>query len=247
VVSVRYLPDFCVYLLISAALVALRLDQELSSAPRAARAAFAALLWLLVLYSTAFNLAVGLTGYYDQYRKTRPLEYARIEDFFFPLQRALLRWSGGHGALRMELALPERATPRAETLLRLDSGRDEDALCVRRHENGRVMFRYHHGGLPELRSDPLHLAPGALHVLELQSGALYPQLRERVLKRVFPGAPDDALRRVRLLLDGKEILSGEFPLDLPLEPGSRVRLDAPAFVCPAPFSGRVLRAQQELP
>jgi hypothetical protein len=245
VVSVRYLPDFCVYLTLAAAIVGLRLDHELAQARSRWRHAFRALLALLVVYGTAVNLAVGLTGYYDQYRKTRPVEYARLEDAFLPLQRALLRATGGHGPLRIELVLPERPTPQAETLVRLAS-RDggEDALCVRVLENGRVVFRYHNGARPPLRSMPVALARGATHVLQLSTIALYPQLRERMLTRLFPSArPGRNSEQVRLLVGGREVIVGQFDL----EPGSARLAAGPAAVCPLPFSGRVLRADQEYP
>lgn len=245
VASVRYFPDFCTYLLLSAAIVALQLDQGLAAARCAWRALFRAALVVLVLYGTVVNLAVGLTGYYDLYRKTRPQEYARIEDVFFPLQRQLLRWSGAHGALRLELQLPERSSPQAQTLVRLDGDAGEDALCVRRARDGRVVLRFHHGGERPLRSMALSLEPGSTHVVELQAGSLYPHLRERVLARLFPSAREwNPRNSVRVTLDGAEILAGQ----LELAPGgSRVALDAVAGVCPVPFSGRIIRAERELP
>jgi len=245
VTSVRYLPDFCTYFLLSAALVALQLDHGLAAARSVWRALFRAALLVLISYGTIVNLAVGLTGYYDLYRKTRPQEYARIEDAFFPLQRQLLRWSGPHGALRLELQLPERPSPKAETLVRLDGDAGEDALCVRRARDGGVVFRFHHGSERSLRSVPLSLEPGSTHVLELQAGSLYPHLRERVLARLFPSAQHwNPRNSVRIALDGAEILVAQ----LELAPGgSRVALDALAGVCPVPFSGRIIRAERELP
>jgi hypothetical protein len=246
VTSVRYLPDFCNYLLPAAGIVALLLDDRLAAGAWAWRASFRALLAALVGFGTLVNLAVGLTGYYDQFRKTRPSEYARIEDAFLPLQRLLLRWSGGHGALRLSVRLPAETPSGAETLVRLETPSGEDALCWRRREDGALLFRFHRAGRPPLRSQALPVARGgATHAIELQAGSLYPQLRERVLTQLFPSAAArDPRGVVRVTLDGQVVLEER----LDFEPGSaRVRLGTPAEACPAAFGGALLGAAQEFP
>jgi len=202
-----------------------------------------ATLGLLLAYGTVVNLAVGLTGYYDLFRKQNPTSYFAIEDRFVPVQRLLLWLGPPHGDLRMTVRFPAASPTRTESLVSVGAWGGADILCVRYRGDEHIVFRFHHGG-KWIRSHAIPVSAGRTYLLEVSMGSLLPAMNERALSRFFPGHPDPK-RRLSVRLDGEEVLSGSFDFE-PTDP-SRVtlrRTHAGGDDCPNAFTGEILEFRQ---
>jgi hypothetical protein len=245
--SARYFADFCPPLLLSAALAWIALDRWLAER-RAARWSLNAACGLLLAYGTVVNLAVGLTGYYDLFRKSNPDGYYAIADRFLPLQRVLLRLGPPHGDMDLRLRLPAltvampatASPPEAQALVSVGTWRGADRLCLRYRDEHQVVFRFHHGD-ETVRSRAVPISRGETHRLEISMGSLLPHLNPRALSILFPGS-DPARLSVRL--DGEEVLSGSFDFE-PVDP-FRVAIgrNAGGGDCPAGFTGEILEVRR---
>jgi len=246
VTSVRYFADFCPILLLSSSIAWLHLD-HLALGRRLARIGLSACLGLLLAFGTALNLGVGLTGFYDLYRKQRPDAYAAIEDRFVPLQRLLLRAGGRYGDLRMRVRFRPSAPGRAETLVAVGEDEGRDVLCVAHREDGRIVFRFRHGTEPPLESPPLAVAPGP-HSLELALGSLLPRVNPRVLAKLYP-APDGSPphQRLAVRLDGSEVLRGSYGFEAADPSLVSIGKGWGNEGCPSDFRGRVLELERRAP
>lgn len=241
-VSARYFADFAPPLLLSAALCWISLDAWLAKR-RAARFILNATLGLLLAYGTVVNLAVGLTGYYDLFRKQNPTPYFAIEDRFVPVQRLLLWLGPPYGDLRMTVRFPAASPPRTESLVSVGAWGGADILCVRYRDDEHIVFRFHHGG-KWIRSHAIPISAGRTYLLEVSMGSLLPAMNERALSRFFPGHPDPK-RRLSVRLDGEEVLSGSFDFE-PKDPSyvTLRRTHAGGDDCPSAFTGEVLEFRQ---
>jgi hypothetical protein len=200
-----------------------------------------AALGTLLAWGTVLSLAVGLTGYYDLFRKRDPEAYYAIEDRFFPLQRLLLRLGPPYGELQMSVRFPPAAAG-DEVLFSLGAWADADLLCLRYREDGRVIFRFRHAG-QWTRSPAIPVTPGRTYRLDVVSGALLPPINERALRRHFPDRPDPR-HRLGITLDGDEILGGTFDFQ-PLDPRyvTFERSHAGGEDCLGTFSGQILEVR----
>ncbi len=82
----RYLLDFVPSFLFSALLVWLLLKRMLTARPRQWRAVNAVLVLLLVFQLT-LNMAISLTGYYDNLLESNPATYAQIRSWFSLIEK----------------------------------------------------------------------------------------------------------------------------------------------------------------
>jgi hypothetical protein len=238
VVSARYFVDFVPFLLLSASLVALQVH-HLARARRFWRAALHCGVVLLTASGTLLNLGVGLTGYYDLFRKGQPETHAAIEDRFLWLQKILLRVGGRYGPLELKVRLGTVAS-KAETLLAVG----DDRLCIRRTGDRRVVFRFD-GREGTVRSPALALSSDPT-TIEVHMGSLLPHMNLRVLARLFP-TPDGASprRRLSVRVDGDQVLSGTF--DFQAVDPAQVELGRGGGDCPADFSGSILAVRRLAP
>lgn len=243
--SARYFVDFMPLLLLSAGLVWSDLDQ-LCAGRRWARAALNTGLVLLLMHGTVLNLAVGLTGYYDLFRKRNLAGYAAIEDRFIPLQRWLLSLGSGYGDLRMLLRFPAHPPQTAEALLAVGEGEHADVLCVRYLEDGRAIFKFHHAADEPRRGSAFSVSSSQNRLLQVSMGSLFPRLNARVLSRIFPEARgEEPHRRLSIRLDGEEVIADTIDfVPGPVTIGANLRVRGH---CPAAFSGQVLEIRRALP
>jgi len=236
--SARYFADVAPPLLLAAALVWIHCDHRLR-ARRAWRISLHAVIGALALFGAMVHLAVGLTGYYDLFRKRNPPEYEAIEDRFRWLQRLLLRRSGGYGELTMRVRLPEPRPARSEALVSVDDGPRSHVLCLRYVDADTVVFRLHPPEGVPIRSRDIPIAAGETHDLQVSMGSLLPHLNPRALAVFFPGSADPG-RWLSVRLDGRPVLEADVALDP--EPPSAVRIGrstSAVQACPADFSGSI--------
>jgi hypothetical protein len=236
--SARYFLDFVPLLLLSGALVWVELDALYANA-RGARLALHAGVLALLAYGTVVGLALGLTGYYDLFRKRNPAGYAAIEDRFVPLQRLLLSRSAGYGDVRVQLRFPARPAAGSEALLAVGEGERADVLCIRYEDDGQAVLKFHHGADEPRRSRPFATSPGRTRLLEVRMGSLLPRVHARVLPSLIPGLDqEDPQRSLRVRLDGQDLLVDR----LDFEAGGSLSVGRNASApgqCPEPFSGEI--------
>lgn len=238
-VSARYFLDFTPFFLLSSALVWSHLH-ELCAGRRLVRAALHACFGLLVAYGTVVNLAVGLTGYYDLFRKRNLPAYAWIEDRFVPLQRFLLSLGAPrYGTVQLRVRMPLR-TDAAEALLSVGTRGRADVVCVRYQQDGGARLRFRREGTAGAAEARALLAAGRTYRIDVFMGSLLPGINPRALARVAPGLPEDAHRRLSVKVDGKEVMSGLF--DFAAAPPESLSLGSNPIDpvhCGAPFSGEI--------
>lgn len=242
--SARYFVDFCPLLLLVAGMTWVHLDARLRPKPLL-RGLVQAGLVLLWAYGIVVNLGVGLTGYYDLFRKSNPAAYASIEDRFFWLQRWLVSRSG-YGDVRLQLRFP--ATPQAgsEALVAVDNGAASHVLCVRYGDEGTVAFKFFPPTGEAVRSEPVAVDPRRPHVVEVAMGSLRPPVNDRVASRLL-GSTEDPKKRLSVKLDGREMLHDAVALDFARP--SQVQLGVnttQSAHCQARFSGEILEARRIL-
>lgn len=77
-----------------------------------------------------------------------------------------------------------------------------DFVYVRRLPDGRLIFGFDHWGGGATESEPQEVDPYRVHRLEIQMGSLYPT-------GAMPAPGDPARRRLRVILDGRDVLAGD--------------------------------------
>jgi hypothetical protein len=240
-VNGRYLVDFGPPLLLSAALAWIALHAACAGRRRL-QVALHAVVGALWAYGLLLNVAVGLTGYYDWFRQRNPVGYAAFEDRFVPLQRLLLSLGRRYGDLRLQVRFPVAAGEEA-----LVSVAGTDVLCVR-YEEDRLVLRFRHGDGAPLESRPIAAAPARVRILEVSMGSLLPPINARALGRILPNTDlNRALRRLRVQVDGEEVLTGVFDFEPAPARAVAVGRSAAGPVCPRGFTGEVLSVDRRLP
>jgi len=243
-ITQRYTLDFAPLVLLSASIVWMQVDALLTGRRRIRWILnpFAA---LLIGYSTVLNLAVGLTGYSDWLRLRNRATYESLEDLFFPIQRVLLRLRvTSWGDARLALDLPARGSG-SEVLLAAGGPYKHDVVCIRYLGEHGIAFRFHHRGAEPIESAPLRLSREVTHTLDVAMGSLYPT-NARVLSKAFPEVDArEQARRLRVRLDGSEVLAGTFDF-LPASP-SLIAIGSDAInngQCVDAFSGHILNVER---
>jgi hypothetical protein len=248
VVTVRYVLDYLPPLLLVAALGAVHVDSALGGRPRL-RLAYRAAAIVLLVYSVVLNLAIGLTGYYHWLERRNPATYAAIEEAFAPVQKRLLEAGPRrYGDATLTLGLPRAAPGASEVLLAAGGMYRHDVLCIRYAEGGRIQLRFHHRGEEAIKSRLVGVDADRPLTVEVALGSLYP-INARALARLYPA--DDvpgASRRLRVTLQGQEVLSGSY--DFIPSPPDLVSFGRDRFdngQCTAPFSGQILKVERAFP
>jgi len=185
-VAMRYELDFAGLLLLAAVLVWFYLDRR---RPLLRPLALGALLGGMLAHA-----AFGLVGWDDSLRVVNPRIWSALRAPFAPVERALAPWAAGrYGPLRLRVEFARGEPGRCEPLVATGTTSEADLLAVRYGEPGRAAFGFVHLGGSGAWSDPVRVEAGRPYELRVHMGSLYP-------------AGD---RRYRLLLDGREVLSGE--------------------------------------
>lgn len=245
VCSARYFADFCPLLLLVTGMTWVHLDARLRP-KRLLRGLVNGGLILLWAYGIMVNLGVGLTGYYDLFRKRNPAAYASIEDRFLWLQRWLISHNGGYGDIRLQLRFPTAPQAGSEALVAVDNGAASHVLCVRYGDAGEVAFKFFPPSGEAVRSELLAVDPHRPHVVEVSMGSLRPPVNERVASKLL-GSVEDPRKRFSIRLDGQEVLRGSVALDVALPAQVHVGANATkAAHCQAAFSGEVLEVRRTL-
>jgi hypothetical protein len=148
------------------------------------------------------------------------------------------------GPLQWEVTFPTQRSGLAEPLV--CTGTDQkDLLYVRYLDDTHVQLGLFHQGLGGPASNPLEIAPGRTHRLEVGWGALCPPPQHPVFARWDQADILHARTQLDVRLDGRELFAQE-AIFHPSTPGDMAVGQTPdAFgFCEAAFTGRITRKQQ---
>jgi len=199
----------------------------------------------LVGYGTVVVGAGSLKGRYGELAEglSRRLEAAAAPVQAYWLGRANSRY----GYLDLDVLLRERPAGRAETLVAAGDSYNRRVVCIHYLPEDQVVLGFASHGREQFLSSPLRLESGVAHRFAIQMGVLLP-LNGGALARVFPGQPvDDWRRRLRIAVDGHEVLSTVFDFEPPATYlGVGENWFGPEY-CAASFSGTVASSRRRLP
>jgi hypothetical protein len=151
------------------------------------------------------------------------------------------------GPLQLEVIFPTQRAGVAEPLLCTGTGQ-KDLLYVRYLDGTHVQLGLFHQGLGGPVSNPLEIAPGRTHRLEIGWGALCPPPQHPVFARWDQADILHARTQLDVRLDGRELFAQD-AIFHPSTPGDLAVGQTPdAFgFCEAAFTGRITRKQQLCP
>lgn len=199
----------------------------------------------LVGYGTVVVGAASLTGRYGVLGDGL---CRRLEAATAPFQRMWLRRAGGrYGYLDLKVALRDHQPGDAETLVATGTSYNRRVVCIRYFDDHRVVLGFASHGREQFHSVPVRLEPGVPHDIGIQMGTLLP-LNVGALARVYPGRPvEDWRRRLRIVIDGQEVLSTVFDFD---PPATYLGVGADWFgpeYCADSFSGTITSWRRHMP
>lgn len=114
-----------------------------------------------------------------------------------------------YGALRMVLRFPENKPGISEPLLGSGVQHAGDLVYVHYESNWQISIGLDHWGYPGLRTAWLPIDYSVNHVLEIQTGALFPPPGHVLLSPLSTAGIANLKRRVRVVLDGEVVLDAE--------------------------------------
>jgi len=169
------------------------------------------LLWLGTLgLAVVFNVFVSLQ-HNDLLRHHNPATYTRLAQAF----NHLSHWIGGHddsrhGPLRVRLQFPSDRTGKLEPLVVTGLSFRADFLYVFYQDDRSIVLGFEHTSYGGPKTPPLPIDYTAEHVIEVEMGALYPPAEHPWFDGLSPEAVVAWKRRFRVMLNGTEVLAGEY-------------------------------------
>jgi hypothetical protein len=145
---------------------------------------------------------LGFSGYHDSYEQRHPGRTAAIQASLLPVENRLARWFGGYGGIRLSLEAQPGTPGQIQVLVSTGVDEAENRVPMRYLDPGTAQFgcAVHDG--QGVYGDPVRLAPGSSHTLEIYTGAMYPDSRVIYASWFAPETYDSAHARCLVKVDG---------------------------------------------
>lgn len=168
--------------------------------------------WMGALgWTVVFNLLVSLQ-HNELLRFHNPTTYRSLAETFNRVPSLLgLPSSKDTGPLRIRLQFPSDRTGKLEPVVVTGVSFRADFLYVFYTDAGHIQFGFEHtsyGGT--MTKPPVAVDYGAEHILEVEMGSLYPPEEHPYFAGVAVGDITRRKRTLRVTLDGREVLAGQF-------------------------------------
>ena len=168
--------------------------------------------WIAALaYTAAFNVFVSLQ-HNDLLEHYNPAAYRRLAHAFNHVSSWLGETSPSRtGPLRLRLRFPVGQTGHLEPLVVTGLSFKADFIYLFYADAGHVQVGFEHtsyGGA--LTKPPVQTDYGAEHTVEIEMGSLYPPVEHPYFDGMAPAEVARLKRTLRVVLDGREVLSGDY-------------------------------------
>jgi hypothetical protein len=120
---------------------------------------------------------LGFSGYSGSYEQRHPGRTAAIQLSLLPVENRLARWFGGYGGIRLSLETKPGAPGQTQILVSTGVDETENRVLMRYLDPGTAQFGCAAHDRQGVYGDPVRLAPGSRHTLEIYTGAMYPDSR----------------------------------------------------------------------
>lgn len=137
--------------------------------------------WASVVFAPALlagalqGCLLGFSGYHDSYEQRHPGRTAAIQGNLLPIENRLARWFGGYGGIRLSLDAKPGTPGQIQLLVSTGVDETENRVLMRYLDPGAAQFGCAVHDRPGVYGDPVRLAPGSSHTLEIYTGAMYPE------------------------------------------------------------------------
>ena len=145
---------------------------------------------------------LGFAGYSDNYEYRHPGRTAAIQVSLLPIENHLARWFGGYGGMRLELQAKRGAAGQSQILVSTGVDETENRVLMRYVDPQTAQFGCAAHDRQVAYGEPVTLAPGARHTLEIYTGAMYPDSRVIYDSWFAPETYDSSHARCLVKLDG---------------------------------------------
>jgi len=207
--SNRYFVDLLPTLLVVACIGVFWLEQ--TSEPGWKRL-LARILWIGALVVTvAFNVIVSIL-HNELYRISNPASYDRMARTFNHASEWMGTTSADKiGPLRLRLKFPTDKAGTLEPLVVTGLSFRADFIYLYYTDQYSIQVGFEHtsyGG--DITKPPIDIDYGAEHTLEVYMGSLYPPFEHPYFERMSPTEVTRLKRTLRIVLDGQEVLAGNY-------------------------------------
>lgn len=162
--------------------------------------------WALLTWSLLFNVFATF-GHNELLRRNNPEVYRRlVHTFDYPrwlFDKALGRT---YGPLELTVRLPTDRTGKLAPLVITGSEFLSDYLYVYYAASDRLAIGFEHAGFGGTMSDPVAIDYSQPHRISVDMPPLYPPAGDPYYDGVPPGALDAVSRRLRVTLDGTQVI-----------------------------------------
>lgn len=201
--AIRYTVDFLPFLLLTACLGWLMLEERFHHSTVIRRTVQGAFI-ILFLVSAACNVGISLTGDHNTFLSRNPNLFKKIENWFAPVSaRYHLKNLGKYGGIQLNLRFPLKNAGQ-EILTMAQTWTGVDVVFFRYVDQGKLQIGIQHAGRMAI-SPPLEVNLHRDHKMIIEMGSLYPKPTPALLAR---GYDPEKYRRVRIVLDNVVVLSG---------------------------------------
>ena len=189
-------------------------------------------------FPCAFNVLASIR-HNDLFFAEHPQMYHRLVHWGNWLPQKLDEWTGTrYGPVELQVVFPQDRIGATEPLLVTGCSFMSDFLSVHYDSPGFVSFGLLHSAYGNFTGPSVPAAPGAVHVIRVEMGSLYPPGGHPYFDSLTPAESELCQRSLRVTLDGKLALqSGHALLRRRLEKTADRDLGRPARAARAFFRG----------